>query len=157
MEVGEKNNTLKCNLCCFLGGINNEITSESVAKHKCQLITDGTWGRDAGTVRGSVGGEVEQVLRMAFNNKIQYIKTKAATRNLNSASNRSRSRPGKNTYTPHGAAGFNWKTGSAAPKCFCVCVRTHTYACAREMPVPLNHTSVKPHPPQGFTLLTSVA
>lgn len=63
--------------------------------------------RVVGAVQGSVGGEVEQVLRMAFNNKIQYIKTKAATRNLNSASNRSRSRPGKNTYTPHGAAGFN--------------------------------------------------
>lgn len=32
----------------------------------------------------SAGREVRQVLRMAFNNKIQYIKTEAATRNLNS-------------------------------------------------------------------------
>lgn len=34
-------------LMLFLGDINNEITSESVAKHECQLITDGNWGRVA--------------------------------------------------------------------------------------------------------------
>lgn len=38
-----------------------------------------TWGGGGGYVR-----EEKHVLRMAFNNKIQYIKTEAATRNLNS-------------------------------------------------------------------------
>lgn len=39
-----KNSSYRTAACAFLflGDINNEITRESVAKHKCQLITDGT-------------------------------------------------------------------------------------------------------------------
>lgn len=83
--------------------------------------------RGVGAVQGSVGGEVEQVLRMAFNNKIQYIKTKAATRNLNSASNRSRSRPGKKHVCAAWCGRIQLKDRKWRGEI--LCVRACTYTC----------------------------